>query len=301
MMADRIQHRVELIPVDAINILNPRVRNRRVFREITDNIAEIGLKRPITVSRARRHNARPYNLVCGQGRLEAFIELGQSAIPAIVVTASEEDCLVMGLVENLARRQHPAVDLMQEIGALRRRGYGDTDIARKIGMTSTWVGMVIGLLDKGEQRLVAAVETGMLPISLAVDIAKSDDTGIQRLLAAAYAEKKVRGKKLMVLRRLLEQRARRGKHLSKNLFGQTRAGRAKPVTTEALLRVYREEADKQKLLIKKAEITQSRLMFAVEAPRTLRQEKEFIALLKTEGLDTMPRYLDEQLGSGGGP
>jgi ParB family transcriptional regulator, chromosome partitioning protein len=300
MMADRIQHRVELIPVDAINILNPRVRNRRVFREITDNIAEIGLKRPITVSRARRHNARPYNLVCGQGRLEAFIELGQSAIPAIVVTASEEDCLVMGLVENLARRQHPAVDLMQEIGALRRRGYGDADIARKIGMTSTWVGMVIGLLDKGEQRLVAAVETGMLPISLAVDIAKSDDTGIQRLLAAAYAEKKIRGKKLMVLRRLLEQRARRGKHLSKNLFGQRRAGRAKPVTTEALLRVYREEADKQKLLIKKAEITQSRLMFAVEALRTLRQEKEFIALLKTEGLNTMPRYLDEQLGSGGG-
>jgi ParB family transcriptional regulator, chromosome partitioning protein len=291
MMADRIQHRVELIPVDAINILNPRVRNRRVFREITDNIAEIGLKRPITVSRARRHNARPYNLVCGQGRLEAFIELGQSAIPAIVVTASEEDCLVMGLVENLARRQHPAVDLMQEIGALRRRGYGDADIARKIGMTSTWVGMVIGLLDKGEQRLVAAVETGMLPISLAVDIAKSDDTGIQRLLTAAYAEKKVRGKKLMVLRRLLEQRARRGKHLSKNLFGQRRAGRAKPVTTEALLRVYREEADKQKLLIKKAEITQSRLMFAVEALRTLRQEKEFIALLKTEGLNTMPRYL----------
>ncbi|MBK1725421.1 chromosome partitioning protein ParB, partial [Thiocystis violacea] len=43
--------RVTLIPTDRIRILNPRVRNRRNFDDIVDNIARIGLKRPITVSR----------------------------------------------------------------------------------------------------------------------------------------------------------------------------------------------------------------------------------------------------------
>ena len=41
-----------------------------------------------------------YDLVCGQGRLEAFVALGQNEIPAIVIEASEEDCYVMSLVEN---------------------------------------------------------------------------------------------------------------------------------------------------------------------------------------------------------
>jgi len=39
---------VELVPVDRITVINPRARNKKVFKEITSNIAEIGLKRPIT-------------------------------------------------------------------------------------------------------------------------------------------------------------------------------------------------------------------------------------------------------------
>ena len=97
-----------LVPVNAITVVNPRVRNQKVFDEITANIAELGLKRPITVAARELEgdSAPTYELVCGQGRLEAFKALGQSEIPAIVINASSEDCLVMSLVENLARRQH---------------------------------------------------------------------------------------------------------------------------------------------------------------------------------------------------
>jgi hypothetical protein len=38
---------VEMILVDQIDIVNPRVRNKKIFREIISNIAELGLKRPI--------------------------------------------------------------------------------------------------------------------------------------------------------------------------------------------------------------------------------------------------------------
>ena len=104
--------------------------------------------------------------------------------------ADESDCLVMSLVENCARRQHKPIDLMREIGNLRKRGYNDRQIANKIGVTPDYVGMIAGLLERGEERLVSAVETGLLPLNLAIDISKTDAEGGQRALMDAYTQKK---------------------------------------------------------------------------------------------------------------
>ena len=284
---------VTLIPTDRIRVLNPRVRNRRTFEEMVENIARIGLKRPITVTERAGTEPMEYDLVCGQGRLEAFIELKQDAIPAIVIDADESDCLVMSLVENCARRQHRAIDLMQEIGALRKRGYDDREIADKIGVSSEYVNMIAGLLERGEQRLVSAVETGLLPLNLAIEISKADDEGAQRALMEAYTEKKLRGKKFAAVRRLLERRQRRGRRVDETPFGRKDRAR-RPLTSDALVRAYRQEADRQKLMIKKAELTQGRLLFVVEAFRALRSDENFLTLLRAEGLDMMPTYLEEQ-------
>jgi ParB/RepB/Spo0J family partition protein len=143
----------------------PRARNKRQHREIVNNIEAIGLKRPITVSRRDGAGGPRYDLVCGEGRLEAFQMLGQTEIPAVVIEASESECLVMSLVENIARRTPRPIDLMKEIGALRSRGYTDAEIAEKIGVGASWVNMIASLLERGEERLVAAVETGLIPIT----------------------------------------------------------------------------------------------------------------------------------------
>jgi len=50
----------ELIPIECINVLNPRVRNQKSFSEIVDNIAQIGLKRPITVAKREGDNGLTY-------------------------------------------------------------------------------------------------------------------------------------------------------------------------------------------------------------------------------------------------
>jgi hypothetical protein len=73
--------RVELIPVDQIDVVNPRARNKKSFKEIIDNIAELGLKKPITVTKRDRPEGTRYDLVCGQGRLEAYRILGQREKP----------------------------------------------------------------------------------------------------------------------------------------------------------------------------------------------------------------------------
>lgn len=287
---------IEMVPVERIQVLNPRTRNRHQYLEIVDNIDKIGLKRPITVSRRKQPEGDiEFDLVCGQGRLDAYRMLGLADIPAIVVSAEEEDCLVMSLVENIARRQHPAIELMREIESLHQRGYNEIDIGRKLGVTSSWVGMLLGLLEHGEERLVAAVETGLVPISLAVTIARSDDAGIQAALAEAYTQGVVKGKKLAMLRRLLEQRARRGKNDRPSAFG--RKGSRK-LSAENLRRIFQREVGKQQLLIRTADFTQKRLLFVVQALQTLLQNAEFIALLRKEGLETIPGPLEHRMARG---
>jgi ParB family chromosome partitioning protein len=285
---------VRNIPIERIRVLNPRVRNRRNFQDIVGSIAQVGLKRPITVSARGEPGSETYDLVCGQGRVEAFMQLGQTTIPAIVIDAQEAECLVMSLVENCARRQHRAIDLLQDVGTLRKRGYNDAQIAQKIGVTPEYVREIAQLIENGEERLLTAVEAGVIPLTLAMEISKSDDEGIQRALAQAYTEKKLRGKKLVVVRRIIEQRRRRGRHLHDNFYGR-KDGAKRPLTSEALMRAYRQEADRQKIMIKKAEVTQSRLLFIVEALRTLRSDEGFVNLLRAERLDKMPTYLQEQL------
>ena len=80
------QHDIILIPVKSVRVANPRVRDRRKFELIVRSIAEQGLKRPITVTEAKpgADGEPAYDLVCGQGRLEAFMSLGETEIPAFV-------------------------------------------------------------------------------------------------------------------------------------------------------------------------------------------------------------------------
>ncbi len=279
---------VEMIPVDRITVLNPRDRNKKVFRQIVDSISKVGLKKPITVSFCKTSNEEAtYELVCGQGRLEAFISLGQQEIPAIVVDVSEEDRLIMSLVENLARRQHRPMELLQDIGELKKRGYSDTDIARKIGLSREYVHAIIYLLEEGEERLLIAVEAGQIPLSVALDIAESDVEGVQEALAEAYEKGLLRGKKLLTAKRVVERRRRQGKALdsAKSKEGRTR------ISSNTLVRVYKKEADRQRLMIKKAEVTQNRLLFVIEAMRTLLADENFTTLLRAEELSTMPRPL----------
>ncbi|MCP3054953.1 ParB N-terminal domain-containing protein [Aurantimonas sp. LRZ36] len=276
---------VDLVPVDRITVLNPRARNKKIFREIVANIAAVGLKRPITVTRRDGPEGLHYDLVCGQGRLEAFQQLGQRDIPAFVIEADQQACLVKSLVENCARRQHRAIDLVHDIGGMKERGYADADIARKTGLSLEYVKGVARLLSRGEQRLLRAVESGHIPVSVAVEIAEADDEGVQEALHQAYEKNLLRGRKLIAAKRLVESRRRRGKSLSNNAKPRPR------MSSDALVKAYQEDTDRKRFLIRKADATRSRLIFIAHAMRELLHDDRFADLLKTEGLDSLPKKL----------
>jgi len=258
-MAEAQPQTAELIPIDRITVVNPRVRNRKAFEEIVDNISELGLKRPITVAERESEDGLRYDLVCGQGRLEAFQELGQTEIPAIVISASSEDCLVMSLVENLARRQHRALDLLRDIKGLKERKYSEAEIARKTNLSPKYVHGVVRLLESSELRLLRAVESGKIPVSVAVDIAEADDAGVQDVLRQAYENNLLRGGRLMAAKRLVEARQRHGK-------GQpARDRKSRPsLSVESLLRTYQNDVEKKQVLLRKS----SRVLVTVAVSTT---------------------------------
>jgi len=285
----RPAQRIEWIPIERITVVNPRLRNKRVFREIVANIAQIGLKRPVTVTRRAEADGPFYDLVCGQGRLEAYQELGQKEVPALVVSADTEDCLIASLVENCARRQHKAIDLLQDIGGMKARGYSESEIARKTGLSYDYVHGVARLLEKGEQRLLVAVESKTLPISVAIEIAEADDHGVQRALHEAYENGLLKGKKLMAAKKLVEARRRRGKHL------QVNSSQSQKMSSAALINAYKEDVERKNELIRRANVAHDKLILIVEAIRRLQGDEEFTGLLEDEELSTLPAEIQQRV------
>jgi len=284
-----------MIPIDRITIVNPRVRNKRVFKEIVDNIAQLGLKRPITVTRRAEADGPFYDLVCGQGRLEAYRTLGQLEVPALVVAADPEDCLVASLVENCARRQHRAIDLLQDIGGMRLRGYSASEIARKTDLSVEYVNGVAHLLETGEQRLLRSVESGIIPVSVAVEIAQADDQDVQAALQTAYEKGLLKGRKLVAAKRLIETRRRRGKGLS-----STGPKQGPRLSSDALVRAYQEDTDRKRIMIRRTAATRNRLIFITEALRKLTADEQLVALLEDEDLATMPENIASRIERGAG-
>jgi len=78
---------VKMVPIERIRILNPRQRDQGKFEAVVQSIKNLGLEKPIQVSlRATDEDGGPgYDLVCGQGRIEAFTAFGYKEIPAIVI------------------------------------------------------------------------------------------------------------------------------------------------------------------------------------------------------------------------
>lgn len=285
------EHQFEMIPVDLIDVLNPRERDGQVFEEIVENIRAVGLKKPISVTkRTDDKGGLRYKLICGEGRLKAFKKLGEREIPALVLEASDEEAFIMSLAENIARRAERPLDLMAAINQLRSQGYNKKQIAEKTGLTVDYIGGVLVLIDKGEERLLIGVESGRIPLSVAMQIvAAKTDADMQVALQEAYESGQLKGSELLQARRIIERRRAYGTAPS---HGTTRHS---TVTTHHLVTVYQREVQRQRLLVRKADYAQQKFLFIIEALRQLLADENFVNLLRAEGLQTMPKPLAERV------
>jgi ParB family chromosome partitioning protein len=281
---------VTLVPVEDINIVNTRLRGKAKFKEIVASIAKLGLKKPITITPASgKHGDRKYDLVCGEGRILAFIALGEPMIPAFIRNYTTEELLLMSLVENMARRQARAPELFGEIAAMKERGYSVSQIAAKTDLSSKYVTGVLRLINHGEHALITAVEKHREPLWVAIEIATSDDQGVQKVLLDAYDQNLLRGKKLIKVREFIAKR--RARLLGRKVKGED----STTASAHKMLQAYHDETAKQQAVVKQAQLCQRHLLYVASALKRLVADDNFINLLRAESLDSMPHYLAERV------
>ncbi|KAF1026927.1 MAG: putative chromosome-partitioning protein ParB [Acinetobacter bereziniae] len=282
---------IQLIKIEQIEILNPRDRNPKIFAEIIESIRKVGLKKPITVTQ-RINSTFQYQLICGEGRIQAFKTLGEIEIPARIIDVDQEDALIMSLVENIARKQHRALDLLSSIERLSDLGYDKFTIAQKTGLVPEYIQGILTLLKNGEERLLYAVEQKRIPLSIALTIAKTANNNpeMQLVLQEAYEMGNLKGNQLLQAKRIIERRQFSGKSLG---YGQYQINNK--ITANDIVKTYQKEVERQQIAVKKAEQTKQKLSFIIGALTHLKADELFSTLLRAENLDTMPKYLDEQI------
>lgn len=228
---------LRMIPLERIDVLNPRERNNRMFEQIVTNIRSLGLKKPIVVTPRPGKDGERYLLICGEGRFKAFRGLGHSEIPAIVMNVDDESAFIMSLTENIARRKFSPLELLTGIEQLRDQGHDKRAISEKTGLSLDYVQGILYLLKNGEERLLMAVGSGRIPLNAAITIAGAgnDDKAIQSALQEAYESGKLRGSQLIQARRVIERRRISGRSMGGKMAPQKRN---EDVTTSSLVVMF---------------------------------------------------------------
>jgi ParB family chromosome partitioning protein len=184
-MKDR---RFKQIPVNLINVPNPRKRCEKQFQEITRSVKEMGLQKPIMVNERNFQSTGKYELVFGQGRWEIHKILGIESILAEVINEEVGKAYIFSLVENIARSRPQPLEFAKAIIKMHESGVTISKLAEITGRSKSNLHDYIALMKNGEQSLIKNVEKGVIPISFAVRVARSDDIAPQDVFIAAYEE-----------------------------------------------------------------------------------------------------------------
>jgi ParB family transcriptional regulator, chromosome partitioning protein len=280
---------IHLIEIAQVFVANPRTRNPVKFQALVASIESLGLKKPITVCpRPTATGPFQYELICGQGRMEACQTLGKSMIPAIFADVPRERQYLMSLIENVARRPPSNRALLLEVRSLVDRGYKAEQIAKKLGLDKTHAYGVVHLLEHGENVLLQAVDAGRIPVRIAVVIATGTNEDVQSALIDAYENGDLRGAKLAMARRIIAMRLVRDREVG-------RLSSARKPTAEVLIEEYEQYVQRQRSAISRSNAVNHRLMIIATAMKRLLTDENYVTLLRAESIQDLPKHLANRI------
>jgi len=167
--------RVVEIKTDEIKFFVRRSRSQGAYARLKESISAVGLKQPIHVrdiskwshSDRRRHDGGLYNyeLICGQGRLQAFRELELYKVPAIIIDVPEEEIVGRFLAENVMRKRLSWFQRAQLVKEDIERGIGVEEIKKKYFVTSGHVYKYLRILGHASSKLMRDAEIQKLSMN----------------------------------------------------------------------------------------------------------------------------------------
>lgn len=279
---------VHMVKISSIKVVIPRSRNKFRHAEITESIDASGLRKPITI---RRIVDKKYDfaLICGQGRLESLTALGEELVPAFILDIDENQAYIMSLVENMARVIPRAGEQFQRIKEMTEQGLTNKEISNSTGLSLHWITSLTMLINKGENKLLSAVESGCIPISFAVEIARVDFEGGQELLIKAFDEGLIKHKDVGKIREILDSRDEGLKGFINNNFGV--AKKRRKMTTDELQQLYQDNISQHKKIKNKAEYVEIKLLVASQIFKELTSNESFSKIVNDEGLQDVVKVI----------
>jgi ParB family chromosome partitioning protein len=195
-----------------------------------------------------------------------------------VITCSRKEAYLQSLVENIARTKPDTMDFARELKRLRDEGWSNKDIAAVACKTEGFIRDYIRLVERGEDRLIHGVESGIFPMKFATQVAFSEDAQLQNILMDAFDEGLVTTNNFSMARQILTTRAR-----------TTKSKTVPEDYTVSQMRHDISEATKAKTsFVREAKSKENRFMILFDGVKNLWQDKNFVELVRGEKLDTRP-------------
>ena len=185
------------IDTDAIKFFVRRSRSSGAYSRLKESIKQVGLKQPIHVKDISDWSAsdrrRPegghykYELICGQGRLQAFQQLGFPRIPAIVLNVAENEIVGRFLAENVMRRKLSWYEKAQLVKRDLEEGTDIDAIKDKYFVTSGQVYKYLRILRQASGKLLSRSEIEKLSMNQAEELT-SIDANTQEIVVEVLKE-----------------------------------------------------------------------------------------------------------------
>jgi ParB family chromosome partitioning protein len=138
-----------LVPIELLDP-NP-AQPRQVMGDLSElmaSVAEKGILEPLLV----RPRGGRYQIIAGERRYHAAVQVGLREVPVIVREADDAEVMELALVENLQRKDltpFEEADALQQLAV--RCGYTHEDMARKLGRSRTSITEALSLNNMPEE------------------------------------------------------------------------------------------------------------------------------------------------------
>ena len=130
----------------------------KALEELAGSIREKGVIQPIIVEK----KGDTYLIVAGERRFRAAQQAGLQEIPAIVRSFSQNDRLIVSLIENIQRENLNAIEEAQAFETiLRQTGMNQDDLARQVGKSRPAIANSLRLLKLPETMKLAVRDGDM--------------------------------------------------------------------------------------------------------------------------------------------
>lgn len=144
----------EVFSIETKRISKNPNQPRKVFAEesiikLADSIRQFGIMQPLTVRQA----GDEYELIAGERRLRAAIELGLEKVPCIITNASAQKSAEMAIIENLMRENLNIFEQAEAIQVLiDTYNLTQDEIASKLSSSQSFVANKLRLLRLNQEE-----------------------------------------------------------------------------------------------------------------------------------------------------